>query len=749
MTRRFTFLKRLLGVLIHADVQGAPAALSNTRRLFLLPRTSLSDLAVLTNAIGTNAECCAAFSEDTSWFKRRGVMTSYPHALRSAHQLAALGESVEIIPVSVFWSRSPGYKGSLAKLLLSERWVQTSRARRCLEVLVNRKMVQVVCAPPINLGELLNGQTDQKRALRRTARLVRIVFKNQRLMLLGPELSLKRQALAIVLSQREVRGEIKRRAAATSTPVARIERHARRLLAGMVSDFSAITLRVVYRFASWCLKWANTTLDVRSLDAIRRHAQSANLVYLPCHQSHLDYIVLSYVLYDQGLALPHIAAGDNLNLPILGKLLRHCGAVFIRRSFRGDDLYRSLITHYLRLILMRGHTVEFFLEGSRSRTGFLMPAKHGMLEITLGAARAAPPRPLALVPVRYAYERVLDGASYADERSGAGKRGESWLDALKSFVRLRDGLGQVGIAFGEPVLLDSTAALAAGELAPTLLRKINEQLMLTSTHLLALVFAGKRRLDVSVARTQLDVYIDWLDGSGFEVMADDVESCILAGIRQSLVRFERFAGARWLSVTVKGERLLLWHRNNALHGLALPSLLSMNDSIDVESPLLDMLAQELHMERPSAGDIERCRAHIRANTACQAPVHQARLKALLRPNLERHLLVLKAAEERPTNLASLIAKSLQRAVLLDNRLTEPVNQETARLSAHALLSASVISATDHGIHHTACAEQLISAIQSCLPHKVFKALSESSPPSQHQLASRQAAHKPLRTPPPS
>jgi len=724
MKRRLTLYRRLLGKLIHADVKDRPPANSEATRLFVLPRTSLSDLAILMNTLQSDNESWAFMSEGRSWFRRRRRKTVYPNALMAAHQLAALGKSIEIIPVSVFWSRSPRYETSLAKLLLSERWVPTSRARRCLEALINRKMVQIVFAPPIKLGELLNAEDNPKRALRRTARLVRIVFKNQRLALLGPELSLKRRALEGVLSQPEVRLEIERRAASSGLPLVRVEKQARAQLAGMVSDFSAITLRIVYRFARWCWKWADATFEIRGFDAVRQHAQSANIVYVPCHQSHLDYIVLSYILYEQGLSLPHIAAGENLNLPVLGRLLRHCGAVFIRRSFRDDDLYRALITNYLRLILMRGHTLEFFLEGARSRTGFLMPARRGMLEITLSAARGAPPRPLVLVPVRYAYERVLDGASYASERSGAAKRSESWSDAVRSFFRLRRGIGPIGVAFGEPLRLNTADAPSAAQLANDLLRRINQQLMVTSSHLLALVFTGRQRLDISVAMSQLELYMAWLEDQGFEVMADGAESCILAGERRSLLTHERFAGVHWLCVTEKGLRLLPWHRNNALHGLAVPSLISINDAIDADSALLDVLGTELNIGRPTAADMQHWQVRIKECSVCQTVAGRALLKALLQPTLERLLLVLSALRNAPASPDSLIAECLRRASLLSAHLPEPLNRDAARLSVNTLLRASVIEATPHGISTTTRAGEVTSTLQSCLPSAVCRALSE-------------------------
>ncbi len=56
------------------------------------------------------------------------------------------------------------------------------------------------------------------------------------------------------------------------------------------------------------------------------------VVYVPCHRSHMDYLLLSYIIYHQGYALPHIAAGINLNIPVVGRFLRKGGAFFIRRS---------------------------------------------------------------------------------------------------------------------------------------------------------------------------------------------------------------------------------------------------------------------------------------------------------------------------------------------------------------------------------------------------------------------------------
>lgn len=710
---RLSLTKRLLAKIVRTEVRDHPPE-TNAARLYVLPRVSLTDLAVVKNAIKRAApgshDHCEFLHQEIGFLRRRSVMREYPERLSGAHLFAALGGRIEIVPVSVFWSRSPAYETSTTKLLLSERWTATSRLRRFFEVMVNRKQVQVVYAPPLDLAQLLRGQSVRDRALRRTARLLRVIFKNQRLALLGPELSLKRRALASVLSQPEVRLAIERRAVAEGRHEARIAREARHTLRAMVSDFSAITLRLVYRFAHWCWHWSGTEFDIRGLEAVRQRAQTTNLVYLPCHQSHLDYIALSYILYDRGLALPHIASGDNLNLPILGKLLRHCGAFFIRRRFRDDDLYRSLITHYLRLILVRGHPVEFFLEGTRSRSGFLMPARLGMLQVAMNASSAThslPARPIAWVPVRYAYERVLDGESYARERSGAAKRGESWLDPLRSLLRLRQGLGRIGVAFGEPVALEAGNALSLEALAEDMLRRINRQLMVTSTHLLGLVFAGKYRLETRLALSQIRVYINLLEAGGFEVLAGDPQRCIEAGLKQGLVYREHFAGANWVSVTDKGGCLLPWHRNNALHGLAFPALASLQLRTRLAlAPLKALFGHMFHVDIPSNGDFQQWQALLEDQPG--------RIETLLRPLLEHTLLVLGSAQDRPSSIVALIAESLRRASRLAGVLTEPLAGDNARLIAHALISASVINEQSDGISPLPHAKPLSSAILACL-----------------------------------
>ena len=146
----------------------------------------------------------------------------------------------------------------------------------------------------------------------------------------------------------------------------------------------------------------------------------------------MDYLLLSYVIYHKGFAAPHVAGGVNLNLPVIGRFLRKGGAFFLRRSFKGDALYAVVFAKYLGFMMARGHTLEYFIEGGRSRTGRLLSPRTGMLSMTLHAYLKDPKRPVVFMPVYFGYERIVEGRTYIGELSGQPKEKESVFGLIKA-----------------------------------------------------------------------------------------------------------------------------------------------------------------------------------------------------------------------------------------------------------------------------------------------------------------------------
>ena len=122
---------------------------------------------------------------------------------------------------------------------------------------------------------------------------------------------------------------------------------------------------------------------------------------------------------------PHIAAGVNLNMPVVGRFLRKGGAFFIRRSIRGSALYSAVLSEYVALLVGEGFSLEYFIEGGRSRTGRLLQPKSGMLAMTVRSFLRQPRRPVVFQPVYIGYEKLMEGKSYLDELTAGRNRRET------------------------------------------------------------------------------------------------------------------------------------------------------------------------------------------------------------------------------------------------------------------------------------------------------------------------------------
>ncbi len=199
--------------------------------------------------------------------------------------------------------------------------------------------------------------------------------------------------------------------------------------------------------------YANIDVDLDGIERLRDAAQAGSVVLLPSHKSHVDYIVLSYVLRQHAIQLPVIAAGDNLSFFPIGPILRRGGAFFIRRKFRGDRLYSAVVDAYIRRLLRDGWLVEFFLEGGRSRTGKLLPPMLGLLNMVVAAALQLERRKVFFVPVSIGYERLMEEDAIAREASGGSKEPEDAGALLKLGSVLVDRFGSLNIQFGRIIEL--------------------------------------------------------------------------------------------------------------------------------------------------------------------------------------------------------------------------------------------------------------------------------------------------------
>lgn len=234
-------------------------------------------------------------------------------------------------------------------------------------------------------------------------------------------------------------------------------KQAQKILREIAADFSPMAIKIMSALLHpvWNVMYDGIEVDTEGLARVRKAARSKRLVIVPSHKSHVDYLVISYVFYHHGLIPPHIAAGVNLSFWPLGPIFRRSGAFFLRRTFSDDYLYATLFRAYMIKLIEEGFPIEFFIEGTRSRTGKLAPPKYGMLDMIVDAFRGGNVNELAIVPVSVGYEKVIEADSYRKELEGSEKKSESLGSLLQTTSVLKSRYGRVHVEFGEPIDLGS------------------------------------------------------------------------------------------------------------------------------------------------------------------------------------------------------------------------------------------------------------------------------------------------------
>ena len=388
--------------------------------------------------------------------------------LLDAHRADAALD-VQLIPVSIFVGRSPDKNAGWFSVLFSENWAIVGRFRRLLAILLNGRDTLVRFAPPVDVQNVVAEGLDPERTVRKLSRVLRTHFHRIREAVIGPDLSTRRLLIDKVLSAPTVKDAIADQARRDNSGHSHKGLEAAwRKAHDMAYEIAADYSHPVVRSASYILTpvWNRIYRGVlvHHLDALKAIAPGNEIVYVPSHRSHMDYLLLSYLLYTKGIVPPHIAAGINLNLPVIGPILRRGGAFFLRRSIRGSVLYSAVFTEYVAQLVAGGYSLEYFIEGGRSRTGRLLQPKGGMLAMTVRAFLRQPTRPVLFQPVYIGYEKLMEGDSYLDELTGKPKEKESIWQLLMGIPRvLRKNYGQVVVNFGEAIPLGDVLAQHAPE----------------------------------------------------------------------------------------------------------------------------------------------------------------------------------------------------------------------------------------------------------------------------------------------
>jgi len=618
---RFGLMRRLLYLWARSESIGDPLAKiapsGDQSILYVLPGRSFSDLLVLDHECtrlglprptlepgGTLEEEASFFhlTNELAWSGRPDPRQRSPRLLRALTAVELrVTPDVKVVPVSVFWGQSPDVESSPLKLLFAHNWGVGGKLRKSLAIMLHGRKIRVSFGQPLSLRQLSDENLGHDRNLRKIHRLLRVHFREQRGAVVGPDLSHRRTLLKGLMHGPLVREAIEREAAEQNISLERARGRAARYADEIASDFTYTIIRFLEIVLSWFWNKLYDGIKVNNLDNVQDIARGKEIIYVPCHRSHIDYLLLSYLLFRHSLTPPHIAAGINLDMPVIGSILRRGGAFFMRRSFRGNQLYTAVFNEYLHTLFSRGFPVEYFIEGGRSRTGRLLDPKTGMLAITLRSYLRSSRRPIVFMPVYIGYERVLEGRTYLGELRGKAKKKESFFDIFRVLSALKLQFGQVAVNFGEPLALndfldrqqpDWRSQAGAPEYKPEWLSETTRQLARTlgasinaaadanPVNLVALVMLSTRRLaldEATLART-LDTFAGLLGDVPYSA---NITLPSISGAEQ--IRHVEAMGMIDRQSDALGEILYLdepqavlmtWYRNNILHLVALPALVA-------------------------------------------------------------------------------------------------------------------------------------------------------------------------------
>ncbi|MBN1959498.1 MAG: 1-acyl-sn-glycerol-3-phosphate acyltransferase [Deltaproteobacteria bacterium] len=394
------------------------------------------------------------------WTQRRAKKRhNYLQALISAQRKS--NRPIYVLPhVFVHPSQSGAVYGPIGSRIFGAGR-RNGRLHELVMLLFNPGRINVRVSDPIDLKAMLTASpdADDMHLTRRLAHEINRSFDEEERVVVGPNLSTIEKTKRHVLRYPLVREAINKQSAARNVDNLDLELRAERLFYEIAARYNTHLIRwfaFIMRFIFNRI-YDGIIVDEAGLAHVLEAARKGPLVFCPSHKSHIDYLVLSSLLWQRSITPPHIASGVNMFFFPMGFIFRRAGAFALRRTFRNDDLYRAVFSSYIIELVRTGTSIEFFPEGTRSRSGKLAPPKFGMLGMLVNAWRSGARKDLQFVPVSIDYERIIEAGSYERELMGADKKSEDISALLRSTKVLRSRYGRVHVQFGDPISLAELA----------------------------------------------------------------------------------------------------------------------------------------------------------------------------------------------------------------------------------------------------------------------------------------------------
>ncbi|WP_251358490.1 glycerol-3-phosphate 1-O-acyltransferase PlsB [Kangiella sp. TOML190] len=545
---------------------------------------------------------CIFINNRPKWFSNKRKLTGHKKSFAAMLEAQKNNPDVnyKIIPVSVFWGRNPGKEKSFLRYAMSNL-EETGRLGKLLIILFLGRQCFIQYGKPIDLNsEQINLGQESDKTAHKLSRILRIYFNRHWVAVMGPRKENRRDLISGIIASDPVQKVIIEEASRKNKTMAKVRSDAEKYIKEIAANYNPRTVR--FLSTSFTRLWNKiySGIEVNNIKQVRELAQNHELIYVPCHRSHTDYLLLSYQLYHEGLVPPHIAAGINLNFWPVGNILRKGGAFFLRRTFKGNKLYTAVFNEYLYRLLNKGAPVEYFQEGGRSRTGRLLTPKTGMLGMTVQGMLRGIRKPIVFIPVYIGYEKMFEGKSYVGELRGQAKKQESFGQLLGVRKALKRFYGKVYLNFGEPLKLTDyldqqlphwKESLNIEQkpdwlnqqmihLGDEINRRINAAVSINSVCLVSMALLGTPRqaMDKAELIAQLDTLLAFAKDAPYSpytnVSQQSGSELVATAIKLGMAYETNDPAGNVISIEGDERVLSTYYSNNILHLFALPSLIA-------------------------------------------------------------------------------------------------------------------------------------------------------------------------------
>lgn len=499
-----------------------------------------------------------------------------------------------LIPTSIFLTR----KRKLMKRSMWEIFFGTydtpSRFRKMIQLFFSSKHGIAILSEHIDLLADMKSQAVEELSQEKIEKRLRwtLLFhlNNEDRAYRGPTKRSRERKVIKILREKRLRTDLEQIAERQNRSMDSVMKEAQQTLHEIASDTSERWVNFLRLLFDWI--WARTIegIDFNPNDFVRLRDlnRQSPVVFLPCHRSHVDYLMFAYMFEKEGMNYPRLAAGDNLSKWPLGWIFRRAGAFFIRRSFKGETIFPVVFEAYVRHLLRERHVVTFFMEGTRSRTGKLLQPKLGLLGMLFDAWQKGVVDDVPLVPVTIDYSRIFEGSAYASEKGGKEKTKENLRSLLQTPKFLKKKHGIVRMRFGSHISLKNFVAQMGFDrnevgfknklpvlqhLALRAMNDINAMVTVTAANVLAGILMGnpKRGMTLNQIKSIFVISVRFLTLRKVEL--GFVDQKLEVALQNALDTFSQWETI--VSVDVGGEKVISvpedkriemeYYKNNALH----------------------------------------------------------------------------------------------------------------------------------------------------------------------------------------